>query len=207
MLRLVALAAVVACAGCARIPETSEPPKTETVTQRSRAVGLPYAGRLVNGVQLPAQGVHFFTWDPVFERSPNRGWRRFGTDRLVRVLLEVAAAYRRANPGAPRVGIGDLSRPEGGDFGRRWGGRGHVSHQNGLDADVYYPRRDGRELAPATPAQIDRPLAQDLVDRFVAAVAVKVFVGPNTGLIGPPDVVQVLPANHDNHMHVRLRSE
>lgn len=52
-------------------------------------------------------------------------------------------------------------------------------------------------------AQIDRPLAQDLVDRFLAAGAVVVFVGPNTGLTGPEGVVQVL-WNHDNHLHARF---
>jgi protein MpaA len=54
------------------------------------------------------------------------------------------------------------------------------------------------------PSQIDRRLSQDLVDRFVLAGAEKVFVGPNTGMRGPPAVVEVLPAHHDNHMHVRL---
>jgi protein MpaA len=70
--------------------------------------------------------------------------------------------------------------------------------------DVYYPRRDRRELPPKAVRQINRPLAQDLVDRFVAAGAAKVFVGPRTGLRGPPAVVEELPAHHDNHMHVRL---
>ena len=54
------------------------------------------------------------------------------------------------------------------------------------------------------PSQINRRLSQDLVDRFVLAGAEKVFVGPNTGLLGPPAVVEVLPAYHDNHMHVRF---
>jgi hypothetical protein len=31
----------------------------------SRSIGLPWDGRLVRGVQLPAEGEHFFTWDPV----------------------------------------------------------------------------------------------------------------------------------------------
>ena len=88
----------------------------------------------------------------------------------------------------------------------RYGLPGHVSHQNGLDVDVYYPRRDRRELAPRTVAQVDRALAQDLVDRFVAAGAAKVFVGPNVGLTGPPEIVQPLP-RHDNHLHVRFRSD
>jgi murein endopeptidase len=173
------------------------------VWHRSRAVGRPDAGRLIGGVRLPREGVHFFTWDPVLSRAPDRPWRRYGTARLVRTLLTVVDGYARAHPRAPRVGIGDLSRPQGGDFGPAYGGIGHASHQNGLDADVFYPRLDGRELAPRLVSQIDRRLAQDLVDRFVQSGAQVIFVGPNTGLHGPPGVVQVL-AHHDNHLHVRL---
>jgi penicillin-insensitive murein endopeptidase len=173
------------------------------VWHRSRAIGLPYAGSLVGGVQLPPEGVHFFTWDPVLRRSPDRPWRRFGTDRLVRTLLAVIDGYAAAHPHAARVGIGDLSRPHGGDFGPQFGGIGHASHQNGLDADVYYPRRDRRERAPRAVEQIDHRLAQDLVDRFVRAGAQFIFVGPSTGLHGPAGIVQVL-VHHDDHLHVRF---
>ena len=172
--------------------------------RRSVAVGLPHAGRLVRGVQLPSEGEDFFTWDAVRDTVPNRDWRRHGTDRLLRVLLQVLGEFRAANPGAPRVGIGDLSRPQGGDFGPRFGGRGHDSHQNGLDADVYYPRLDGRERGPASVAQVDRALSQDLVDRFVRAGARYVFVGPRVGLRGKRRIVQPL-VYHDDHMHVRVR--
>ena len=153
---------------------------------RSRALGLAHAGRLMNGVRLPAEGSAFVTWDPVRKRSPNRPWRRHGTDRLVLVLVRVLRAYRAAHPGAPRVAVGDLSRPRGGDFGRRFGPVGHASHQSGLDADVYYPRRDRRERAPRNVSQVDRRLAQALVDSFVEAGAERVFVGPRVGLRGPP---------------------
>jgi murein endopeptidase len=169
----------------------------------SKALGLPHRGRLVRGVQLPAEGETFFTWDPVRRTSPNRGWRRWGTDRLVRVVLRVLGDYAAAHPRAPRVGVGDLSRPRGGDFGPRFGLPGHVSHQNGLDVDVYYPRHDRRERAPRGAGDIDRRLAQALVDLFVEAGADLVFVGPNTGLTGRRRVVQPL-ARHDNHLHVRL---
>jgi murein endopeptidase len=173
-------------------------------TVPSRALGLHWRGQLVAGVRLAAEGTTFFTWDPIRKRSPNRPWRRWGTDRLVGTLLTVLDEFAAAHPGAPRIGVGDLSRPNGGDFGPRYGRPGHVSHQNGLDADLYYPRRDRRERAPRSPAQIDRALAQDLVDRFVRAGAVKVFVGPRTGLRGDPSIVQAL-RHHDNHLHVRLR--
>jgi murein endopeptidase len=169
----------------------------------SRAVGEPFRGRLVDGVMLPAEGRDFWTYDWGLRTSPNRPWRRWGTDRLVRTLLAVIADYRAANPTAARVGIADLSRPRGGPFGRRFGGRGHASHQNGLDADVLYPRVDRLERRAYTPALVDEALSQDLVDRFVAAGATYVFTGPRLHLSGPREVVVKL-IHHDDHMHVRI---
>ena len=178
-------------------------PPARIAWRNSRALGLPYAGRLVRGVRLPASGPHFVTWDPIRHRSPNRPWRRHGTDRLVRMVLRVATDFASAHPSAPRLVVGDLSRPHGGDFGVRFGGIGHSTHQNGLDADVYMPRRDGRERAPRRVAQVDLERAQELVDRFVEAGAAVVLVGPHTGLRGPAGVVKPWP-NHDDHLHVRL---
>jgi murein endopeptidase len=178
-------------------------PDPQIVWKPSVAVGSPSAGRLVRGVRLPAEGEQFFTWDPVKRRSPNRAWRRWGTDVLVRLVLRIAREYGEAHPYAPRMAVGDLSRPRGGNFGPQFGYIGHASHQNGLDVDIYYPRADGRERAPRNASEIDRRLSQDLVDRFVAAGAVDVFVGPNTRLTGPPGVVAAL-VNHDNHLHVRI---
>jgi Penicillin-insensitive murein endopeptidase len=172
--------------------------------RRSRSLGLPFAGgRLVNGVKLPAEGELFFTWDPVRKQTPNRWWRRWGADKTLRRTLAVLRRYNAAYPFAGRVGIGDISRTQGGDFGRRFGPLGHASHQNGLDIDVYYPRVDGLERAPLRPAQVDRMLAQKLVDLFVEAGARKVFVGPSLGLRGPRRIVVPL-ANHDNHLHARF---
>jgi len=176
------------------------PPTADPVVhwRHSTSLGRPDHGSLVNGVQLPAEGITFFTWDPVLLRSPDRGSRRWGNDRLVRMVQEVVGEYWLENPDAPRVCIGDLSHRHGGDFQPT-----HASHQNGLDVDVYYPRLDMRERPPIRPAQIDRPLAQDLVNRFIAAGATRIFVGPNTHLKGPRRIVQVLVL-HDNHMHVRI---
>jgi murein endopeptidase len=171
--------------------------------RRSVAVGSPTAGRLVRGVELPAYGANFATWDANLRRSPNRGWRRWGTNRLVRLVLDVAREYGNAHPSARPLLIGDLSRPHGGDFGRQFGYVWHASHQNGLDVDVYYPRTDRGRRAPRTATDIDRRLSQELVHRFVRAGATKVFVGPGTGLTGPPELVQVIP-DHDDHMHVRI---
>jgi murein endopeptidase len=179
------------------------PPRAPIEWRDSLALGEPEAGRLVRGVRFPREGAQFFTWDPIRRQSPNRTWRRWGTDRLVRTTLGVLRDFARAHPNAPRIGVGDLSRPHGGDFGPAYGLPGHASHQNGLDVDLYYPRHDKRERPPKSVDLIERDLSQDLVDRFVAAGAEVIFVGPNTGLTGPPGVVVPL-VNHDNHLHVRL---
>jgi murein endopeptidase len=182
-------------------PAAWEPatPEAKMVWRRSVAVGGPSAGRLVRGVKLPREGERFFTWDPVLKRQPNRASRRWATDRLVRFVLGVIREYSAAHSDAPRVGIGDLSRRHGGPFGPV-----HATHQNGLDADIYYPRLDRQERPPKLVSEIDHRLAQDLVDRFVRAGAKLVYVGPNTGLTGPRRIVRVL-WNHDNHLHVRIR--
>jgi murein endopeptidase len=163
----------------------------------------PAAGRLRHGVQLPAESFDFVTWDPVLKQTPNRGWRRWGTRKLVDTTELVLRAYHDAHPDAPRVLVGDLSRRHGGFFGRRYGGLGHHSHQNGLDVDVYYPRLDGLERAARRPEQVDRVAAQELVDRFIAFGAIKLYTGPRVRLQGPRGVVIPL-VHHDDHLHVRL---
>jgi murein endopeptidase len=167
------------------------------------ATAAPAEARLRNAVQFPAESFDSVTWDPVLKQTPNRGWRRWGTTKLVETTEIVLRAYRDAHPDAPRVLVGDLSRRHGGWFGARYGGLGHASHQTGLDVDIYYPRLDRLERAALRPDQVDRVLAQDLVDRFVNFGAVKVFVGPHVHLSGRRNVVTPL-IYHDDHLHVRL---
>jgi murein endopeptidase len=217
MRRVAVLAAAMAAAALAAAPAQARPGQEEPVAgiapaplslptiawRSSIPEGLWFNGRLRRGVQLPAEGPDWFTYDPVLKVSPDREWRRWGTDRLVRTLLEVVTAYRYAHPDAPRIGIGDLSRRHGGPFGRKYGGLGHASHQNGLDADVYYPRVDGAERRAYKPSLVDRERSQELLDDFLDAGALVIYVGPRVGLQGPRRRVVPL-IHHDDHMHVRL---
>ncbi len=164
---------------------------------RATSVGLPYSGRLVDGTQLPVEGPDWVTWNPVTDSVPNLPHRLYGNERTVRTILSVISAYRAAHADAPRVVVGDISFRDGGRMDE------HVSHQNGLDVDVYYPRLDRHLSAPIATSQIDRHLAQDLLDRFVAAGVQIVFVGYSTELRGPSGVVVPYP-NHENHMHLRF---
>ncbi len=103
----------------------------------------------------------------------------------------------------PRLVIGDLSLFRGGPFGREYGGLGHASHQNGLDVDVYYPRKDRMERAATTRAEVDFERATEIVNRFVAAGADRIFVGRTTPLRANLPVVQRL-RGHADHLHVRF---
>jgi hypothetical protein len=180
----------------ARAPvSVSEFPKIEW--HNATSIGLPYSGYLTDGTQLPIEGADWVTWNPATDSVPNLPGRLYGHERTIRTTLAVIAAYRAVFPEAPRVVLGDISFRGGGSMDE------HVSHQNGLDVDVYYPRRDRHLSAPATPSQVDHRRAQDLLDRFVAAGAQVVFVGYSTGLSGPNGVVVPYP-NHENHMHVRF---
>jgi hypothetical protein len=184
-------------------------PRPETLTDAStadplriawrtaRSDGLPYAGHLHDATQLPVEGPDWVTWNPNTDSRPNLPGRLYGHERTIRTIIEVLAAYRKAHPNAPLVVVGDISFRDGGVMDQ------HVSHQNGLDVDFYYPRRDGRLRAPTSTAPIDRRLSQHLLDGFVAAGASMIFVGYATDLRGPRDVVITYP-NHENHMHVRF---
>ena len=161
--------------------------------------GLPYAGHLHDATQLPVEGPDWVTWNPNTDSRPNLPGRLYGHERTIRTIIEVLAAYREAHPDAPPVVVGDISFRDGGVMDQ------HVSHQNGLDVDFYYPRRDRWLQAPTSTAQIDRRLSQHLLDGFVAAGARMIFVGYATDLRGPREVVIPYP-NHENHMHVRFRN-
>jgi murein endopeptidase len=187
-----------------QLPTQERVKPSETVSPRiewrdATSRGLPYAGSLAGGTQLPIEGADWVTWNPVDDRVPNDPDRLYGHERTIRRILSVAAAYRTANPDAPRIVVGDISFRGGGPMEL------HRSHQSGLDVDVYYPRRDGTERTPTARSQVDHSLAQELLDLFVAAGAKVVFVGYGTDLRGPRDVVVPYP-NHEDHMHVRFRS-
>jgi hypothetical protein len=188
----------------ARTPKRVRKPAAAPEEQAARiewrnatSYGLWFGGSLVSGTQLPVEGPDWVTWNPNTDSVPNAPHRLFGNERTIRTIVSVLAAYRAANPKAPRVVVGDISFEHGGPMDA------HVSHQNGLDVDIYYPRLDRSLREARQPQAIDRRLSQDLLDRFVAAGAHMVFVGYSTGLRGPSKVV-IPYVNHENHMHVRL---
>lgn len=147
------------------------------------------------------------TWDALtghFEEVPvsGTGFYRcadaestWGTSNVVANIENVAAQW--AAEGQPvRLGINDMSLPDGGYFPP------HESHRLGLDVDFRLLRNDGIEMpveAYWDPAY-SRRLTQHLVDLLWATGEVE-FI-----LFNDPNVSGVKPwSGHDNHLHVHFR--
>ena len=194
------LVAALACAAFAA-------PADEPIQWRSsRSLGVPWDGTLVRGVQLPAEGEHFFTWDPVKKRSPGRPWRRWGSDRLLRIVLGFSTSTRlRIRRRAGWASATSRGRTEASSTSAS---ADAVMRRTRTGATWTSTTRGstGRSSGRSDPAQVDRVLSQELVNRFVRAGAVKVFVGPHVGLRGPRRKVQRL-IYHDDHMHVRIGAD
>jgi penicillin-insensitive murein DD-endopeptidase len=97
-----------------------------------QAAGFYSNGKLLNPHELPLEGFGFVK----LFRPRSRG---YGTYDLVALLQETAAKLQLLHPSRDRVQIGDASQFSGGPVS------GHVSHQNGLDADVAFLRVDQTE--------------------------------------------------------------
>jgi murein endopeptidase len=189
----------VGAPGCTPVTVTEAP----IVWKQSDALGRPTRGRLLDGVQLPVQGSTYMTWDPGARSIQSAGWRRWGTDYVIRNSLCAIESFVLGRPGRARVLIGDISLPGGGQFGPEYGGLGHASHQNGLDVDVYYPRRDGAEGVVTRVSDIDRVASQELIDQFIAQGATRIFVGRGLGFTDPGGIAQSA-RKHLDHFHVRF---
>lgn len=96
-----------------------------------RSEGFYSKGCLAGGMAIPADGP---TWQ-VMRLSRNRRW---GHPDLIRLLEELS--IRARSDGWSGLMIGDLSQPRGGPMLT-----GHLSHQIGLDADLWFmPMPDKR---------------------------------------------------------------
>lgn len=99
---------------------------------RSRSIGLPWRGRLQNGVELRESNNIRFVGEYAERGS------RYGTWQLVQLLERAAERVQRRLPGA-RLSIGEISRENGRHLD------GHRSHQSGRDVDIGFYMTDARE--------------------------------------------------------------
>ena len=182
-----------------------------------QAIGSYTAGCVQGAIPLPSEGRGYQVMRPQRRRF-------FGHPQLVRYVQELGAATKHAGLGM--LLIGDLGQPRGGPMPS-----GHRSHQNGLDADIWFwLPGDGMILSVAERDAIGAPsmLAaagggidaqqwsqrQAEVLRLAAGfeVVARIFINP----VIKKALCEQFPGaswqqklrpwwGHDDHFHVRLR--
>lgn len=101
----------------------------------TQSIGFYSAGCIQGAKALPFDGVGY----EAIRVSRNRYWGQPVTLRFIETL----AAKMHAAGQAPLL-IGDIGQPRGGPAPT-----GHASHQDGLDADIWFEREPGPRLPPA----------------------------------------------------------
>jgi penicillin-insensitive murein endopeptidase len=191
--------------------------KPEPTSGASIPIGAYGRGCASGNVELPETGP---TWQAM-RLSRNRNW---GNPTTVAYLEELSAAVQSA--GWRGLYIGDIGNPRGGPMNS-----GHASHQMGLDVDIWFSKPDRldhsrkeRENMSAISIRSDDQLsvngnydpsyAQVLklaasdprVDRIFVAAAIKIEMCKSATAADKAWLQKIRPeANHQDHMHVRLK--
>jgi penicillin-insensitive murein endopeptidase len=97
---------------------------------KSEPVGYYSDGQLRNGVSVPDEG-------PGFMHLFLHRKRGFGAHEMIDMLVKSAGFMEKKFPDNDRLQIGDIAQEGGGPVADL-----HGSHQNGLDADLTYFRKD-----------------------------------------------------------------
>lgn len=186
-------------------------------SQQSAPIGGYSRGCGAGMVELPESGP---TWQ-VMRLSRNRNW---GQPVLVQYLMDLSAAATKV--GWRGLYIGDLAQPRGGPSAS-----GHLSHQTGLDADVWYLpparldlSRDEREKISANSVRTEDQLrvnenwteahhqllkvaaSDPRVDRIFVAAAIKIEMCKTATAKDKKWLQKIRPIyGHNDHFHVRLK--
>ncbi|HEY1087743.1 MAG TPA: penicillin-insensitive murein endopeptidase [Archangium sp.] len=123
-------------------------------TLGSISVGVTEAGRLINGVTMPAGDA----WQVV---DPNNAW---GTQETIEFLVAAANSVRDQFKDAPALRINHIGKKSGGYL------RPHQSHQAGRDVDLgfFYPRgEDPGRLSKKRELAMDLPMNWALVKSLI----------------------------------------
>ena len=186
---------------------------------KAMAIGYYPRGCLQGGVELPVNGP---TWQ-VMRLSRNRNW---GHPELVKFLERFAPLAAKAT-GWHGILVGDMAQPRGGPLPF-----GHLSHQIGLDVDIWFMPMPGHTLSkderenisasnlvaadgksvnpsiwtPSAAAFIRTAAEQPEVERVLVNAAIKKELCTMQGKQHFSWMSKVRPwYGHADHIHVRLK--
>jgi penicillin-insensitive murein endopeptidase len=183
----------------------------------SRAIGFYSHGCLAGGVALPIDGIGF-------EAIRLERGRVFGHQDTIDFIRHLGSAAEAA--GLPRFRIGDVAQARGGPLPY-----GHLSHQTGLDADIWFTfdvgprlppqdrdfpelgsvldkagRIDPRRFGAAQVRLLQLAAADERVDRIFVNPAIKRALCRGAAAGETAWLHRLSPWwGHDDHFHVRLR--
>jgi murein endopeptidase len=127
--------------------------QTDLASLGPMSVGQPYAGALLNGVQMQ-NGSHWHVQQPA---------TGFATQETIDGIIRVSEIVERQFPGSHKLFVGDIAREGGGHL------RPHASHQSGRDVDLSYYYKPGYQAwyQPASIYTLDRARSWALVRALI----------------------------------------
>ncbi|NUN13541.1 MAG: penicillin-insensitive murein endopeptidase [Myxococcales bacterium] len=146
-------------------------------------------------VLLPGRGKGYYHFSGP-DHPEEDAW---GAPEAIACVELVAAEWSTRYPKRPRVGIGDISRRNGGRFAP------HVTHRNGLDIDVRPMKRSSEGRTTVSHNAYSRAYTKDLIDLFTEVCAVQRVLFNDPVLIKQMKNVRRSAGHHD-HLHVSLKS-
>jgi penicillin-insensitive murein endopeptidase len=133
-----------AAASSALAAETAWSRITTVSSGTPTAVGSPSNGCIMGAAMLPSSGVGFVS----IRRHRNR---YYGHPETIRLVQDLGDAMHRRN--GKLIMVGDLAQPRGGRMSSS-----HVSHQNGLDVDIWLTLAESpTQAVRSTPESRDPP--------------------------------------------------
>lgn len=124
------------------------------------------------------------------------GNHHYGRSSTLQATKHICAQWAQKHPQGPRIGVGDISLPNGGDT------RAHKSHEEGVDVDFSVIANNGKEEpSDWRHGNYSQALTQEFVDLVWANPVLK----PSLIYFNDPQIKGVKPCGgHDNHLHVRF---
>ncbi len=127
----------------------------------------------------------------------NDGQHHYGRSSTIQAIVHICEQWAKKHPNAPRIGVGDISLPNGGDTPR------HASHEEGVDVDFSLVTNNGREEPSNWRAG---NYSRELTQAFISLITNNPVLPPRVILFNDGNVKGVqYHAGHDDHIHVRFQ--
>ena len=141
--------------------------------------------------RMPFSGPGFECYD-----YGSDGRHHYGRSSTIQATKYICAQWAKQHPNGPRIGVGDISLPDGGDTPN------HATHKEGVDVDFSVVTNNGKEEA-STWKQSN--YSQALTQAFVDLVWDNPVLKPTLIYFNDPKIKDVQYCEgHDNHIHVRF---